>query len=218
MRASVDRWQKWSMMVFIIAVIPACSGVYYNTLETFGVEKRDILVDRVKQARGSQQDAQEQFQSALDQFRAVVEVDGGELEKQYDKLSQRYERTSRQADEVRERIAAVDKVGKDLFAEWRGELKDYENADLRRRSEAQLEDTRERFDELMRVMQRAESRLDPVLELFEDQVLFLKHNLNARAIASLDVERVRIEERVARLLEEMQLAIREADAFIADMS
>ena len=54
----------------------------------------------------------------------------------------------------------------------------------------------------------------PVLALFHDQVLFLKHNLNARAISSLDRERVRIEGDVNRLIAEMQAAIDEAEAFI----
>ena len=34
-------------------------------------------------------------------------------------------------------------------------------------------------------MRLAESRIEPVLKSFRDQVLFLKHNLNAKAIASL---------------------------------
>ena len=59
-----------------------------------------------------------------------------------------------------------------------------------------------------------EGRTKPVLALFRDQVLFLKHNLNARAISSLDRERVRIEGDVNRLIAEMQAAIDEAEAFI----
>lgn len=204
-------------LIFTAFLATACSGVYYNTLEQFGVEKRDILVDRVKSARSSQQDVQEEFQSALDQFRAVVEIDGGDLEKQYDKLDREYQSASRQADEVRERVDAVEKVGRDLFHEWEKELAEYQDSGLRERSREQLTNTQERFDELLAAMQRAEARLDPVLELFQDQVLFLKHNLNARAIGSLEIERSRIEERVAVLIKEMETAINEADAFIADL-
>lgn len=203
---------------FIIPIfITACSGVYYNALEQFGVEKRDILVDRVKAARSSQEDAREEFQSALDQFRAVVEIDGGDLEKQYNKLDREYQSASRQADDVRQRIGSVEKVGRDLFREWEKELTEYQDAGLRQQSRQQLDSTKDRFNELLAAMQRAESRLDPVLKLFQDQVLFLKHNLNARAIGSLEVERGRIEERVATLIKEMETAISEADAFIAEL-
>lgn len=203
--------------VFLILMLCACSKVYYNTLEQFGVEKRDILVDRVKEARSSQKDVQEDFQSALDQFRAVVDIDGGDLEKQYDRLDSRYNRARNRAEEVSERINAVENVGKDLFREWKTELTDYQDEGLRNRSRDQLDETQDRFDDMLGAMRRAESRMTPVLELFKDQVLFLKHNLNARAIGSLDVERSRIEERVARLIDEMQASIAEADEFIAQL-
>ena len=194
-----------------------CATAYYSTLEQFGIEKRDVLVDRVKDARGEQKDAQEVFASALDEFRSLIEVDGGDLEKKYDKLSASYERAKKQAQAVNDRVDAVEDVGRRLFKEWEAELKQYESPDLRARSERQLYDTRAQFDELVIAMNRAAEKMDPVLTLYNDQVLFLKHNLNARAISSLEVERARIEERVAALIDEMNDAIAEADRFIASM-
>ena len=66
-------------------------------------------------------------------------------------------------------------------------------------------------------MKRAERKIDPVLNAFRDQVLYLKHNLNAQAIASLQSELVSIESDVARLIKEMDASIREANEFIATM-
>lgn len=195
----------------------ACATAYYGAMERFGFEKRDILVDRVQEARGEQADAQEVFASALDEFRALVSIDGGDLERQYDKLSASYDRSKSQATAVRTRIDAVEDVGGRLFKEWRQELKLYENADLRRRSEQQLAATERDYESLVAAMNRAADKMDPVLALYQDQVLFLKHNLNARAISSLEVERAEIEARVGALIAEMNDAIAEADAFIASM-
>ena len=183
-----------------------------------GFEKRDILVDRVKDARTEQEKTQETFTSALEEFRALVDVDGGDLERQYDKMKASYESSERQANAVRDRISSVEDVGTRLFREWEQELKLYESADLRRRSEQQLENTRRDYEVLLAAMNRAASKMDPVLSLYQDQVLFLKHNLNARAISSLELERTQIEERVTALIEEMNAAIAEADQFIASMS
>lgn len=194
-----------------------CATAYYSTLEQFGFEKRDILVDRVEDARAEQAEAQEVFASALDEFRALVDIDGGELERQYDKLNASYERSKKQAGDVRTRIKSVNDVGDRLFREWESELKLYESADLRRRSREQLEATRGNYEQLLAAMNRAADKMDPVLELYEDQVLFLKHNLNARAISSLELERTRIEEQVEALISEMNSAIEEADAFILSM-
>ena len=56
--------------------------------------------------------------------------------------------------------------------------------------------------------------MDPVLSAFQDQVLYLKHNLNAQAIVSLQGELVSIETDVAGLIKEMEASIKEADTFI----
>ena len=69
----------------------------------------------------------------------------------------------------------------------------------------------------MKSMRRAEKSMQPVLTAFQDQVLVLKHNLNARAIDSLKSELSSIERDTARLIEQMQKAIAEADAFIKSM-
>ena len=59
--------------------------------------------------------------------------------------------------------------------------------------------------------------MDPPLRAFRDQVLYLKHNLNARAIASLQGELRAVESEVAALVREMERSIREADSFVASL-
>ena len=73
----------------------------------------------------------------------------------------------------------------DLFKEWEKELEQISSASLRESSRNQLQETRRRYDELHAGLKRAERCMDPVLARFKDQVLYLKHNLNAEAIASL---------------------------------
>jgi len=206
-----------SGVIFILVLLGACSSAYYKTMEGLGIEKRDILVDRVEEARDAQGDASEQFASALEQFRSTVNFDGGDLEKIYDRLNDEYESSISEAEQVSERIDAVEDVAGDLFKEWESELDQYSRADLRRSSAKLLSDTRKRYDKLMTTMRRAERSMEPVLEAFEDQVLFLKHNLNARAIGALRNELDSIEHDTAVLIAQMQKAIAEADAFIKSM-
>jgi hypothetical protein len=59
--------------------------------------------------------------------------------------------------------------------------------------------------------------MDPVLSVFKDRVLYLKHNLNTRAIASLGTETADLESDVTRLIAEMEQSIAAANAFIAEM-
>ena len=211
--------------IFLLAslILPAlwltgCSSTYYKTMESFGVEKRDILVDRVEEASEAQDEASEQFADALEQFRSVVAFDGGDLEEVYDRLNTEYKKSQSEAEEVSDRINAVESVAEDLFAEWQKELGEYTRADLRRNSESLLRDTRGRYKKMMKAMRRAETSMAPVLEAFQDQVLVLKHNLNAKAIGALGKELGSIERDTARLISEMQKAIAEADSFIESMS
>lgn len=197
--------------------LSACSSAYYGTMEKLGIEKRDIMVDRVEDARDAQDDASEQFTSALDQFRSVVAFDGGDLEDLYDDLNSEYERSVSRAEAVSERIDEVESVAGALFQEWEEELGEYSRADMRRESQAMLNDTRKRYKQMMAAMRRAERTMEPVLEAFQDQVLYLKHNLNARAIGSLRNELAGIERDTDRLVKEMQKAIAEADTFIKSM-
>ena len=211
--------------IFILSAVAAallgvsgCQKAYYSTMEAFGKHKRDILVDRVADARDAQNEAKEQFASALDEFTSVLNIEGGDLRKQYDSLKSAYDASSKKAGAVSSRIADVKKVAIALFKEWEAELDQYASDSLRRSSKEQLGRTRGQYEQLIAAMERAESRIQPVLTALNDQVLYLKHNLNAQAIASLQNELVTVETDVAALIREMETAIAEADAFISAMA
>jgi ElaB/YqjD/DUF883 family membrane-anchored ribosome-binding protein len=201
----------------VVLMLSSCQSAYYNTMEQFGVHKRDILVDRITDAQSAQQEGQQQFQDALEQFRSVVNFDGGELEAVYEKLNGEFEDSEAAADKIRDRIKDVERVADALFDEWTGELELYSNQTLRGESESQLRETRTRYERLIASMHRAEDTLDPVLDSLRDNTLYLKHNLNARAIASLRGELDSIDNNVDVLIAAMQAAIAESDSFIAQM-
>lgn len=202
---------------FLLTTLSACQSAYYGTLEKVGIHKRDILVDRVEETQESQQDAQEQFVSALEQFRSVVEFDGGELEERFDKLSDEFEKSEDVANEIRSRIDAIEDVADDLFEEWQTELDQYSSKSLRRESERSLKSTQQRYEKLIVTMRQSETRLNPVLDAMRDQVLYLKHNLNARAVRAVRGEIAGIDKDVEALLASMQKSIAEADDFVSGM-
>jgi len=203
--------------LLLLGLLSGCQSVYYGTMEKLGVAKRDMLVERVEDAKDSQEEAKEQFANALEEFLAVTEYQGGDLQAQYKKLSHELDQSEQQAKEVRSRITSIDSVAQSLFQEWESELGQYSNPSLRASSENQLEATRDRYNRLMVVMRRAESKMDPVLDAFRDQVLYLKHNLNARALASLEATSVDLQQDINELISQMEGSIEEASAFIEEM-
>ncbi len=209
-------------LLLVLASAPflsaGCSAPYYAMMEKFGVEKRDILVDRVKDARTDQVEAQEQFKTTLEAFQELTGFDGGSLEKAYKKFNGEYEDSVDSAEDVSNRIDKVQKVAEDMFAEWEEELSNYTDdstgRDLRRRSETQLSETRNRYNAMMRSMESAEASMEPVLAAFKNQVTYLKHSLNAQALASLDDVKVEIENNIGDLISNMERSIAEAESFI----
>jgi hypothetical protein len=206
-----------SLPIALVLLLAGCSSTYYGAMEKFGIAKREILADRVEETREAQQEAKEQFADALQRFLAVTKTDGGDLQRKYDALNSQFKRSETQAKEVRERIAAVEDVAEALFREWKQELAQYSSAALRADSQRQLDLTRRRYDALIGLMRRAAGRMDPVLATFRDQVLFLKHNLNARALAQLESTNRTLEADISRLISEMETSIREAENFIRDL-
>jgi len=209
--------KRLPLLLLSLVLLVGCSGVYYGAMEKIGIHKREILADRVEGARDRQVEAKQQFASALEQFKSVLAFKGGDLEKKYNELNDVLKESEDQAETVRDRVAAVENVAEALFDEWEGELDQYSSASLRRSSEAQLKQTRKNYAKLIGAMKKAESKIDPVLNPLRDQVLFLKHNLNARAISSLQSELGRIETDVSRLIREMERSIKEADQFIGTL-
>lgn len=201
----------------LAAILCSCSTPYYKMWEVLGKEKRDLLRKFVVEAREDQQEASEQFKDALTQIKELYGFEGGNLEKTYNTLKSEYDQSKSKADAVKSRIKQVEKVAADLFSEWERELKTISSPELRRTDEARLRETKRRYESLHTAMKRAERSMEPVLTQFNDQVLFLKHNLNARAIGSLKDEAVDIEREIDKLLKEMSRSISEADEFIKAM-
>ena len=210
---------RTALLLFTLATTfgaTSCSTGYYKVLEQFGVEKRDILVDRVADAREDQVDAQEQFKTTLEKFQELNNFDGGNVQKMYESFSDEYDDSVDAAEDVTKRIEKIRSVAGDLFSEWEDEIEEYESADLRRRSEEQLRVTRQRYTGLISSMEKAEASMQPVLRAFNDQVLSLKHTLNSLAINSLENDVVKIEGDVGALIKNMEASIAEAESFIQE--
>ena len=217
-------FQRSSLAAFLLLsfgfgalTLGGCRSAYYKTMETFGVQKRHILVDRVEEGRDAQEKASEQFQTALEVFKDVVGFEGGDLEKAYNKFNAAFEDSESRVKEVKERIKSIEQVSADLFSEWQKEIATIQTESLRDQSETMMKDTKAQYDNLIAAMKRSEEKMDPVLQTFRDNVLFMKHNLNAKAITSLSGQLNAIEGDVEELLADMRASIDEANAFIESM-
>jgi hypothetical protein len=201
----------------VVLSLTACTTMYLEGLEKIGIPKRDVMVSRVEKARDTQEETKEQFKSALEQFTAATNFSGGDLEATYKRLNGAYEDSVSKAEEVRSRIADIESVSEALFTEWEQEITQYSSTALKQSSQKKLTTTQAHYRQLITSMKQAEAKIHPILKVFQDQVMFLKHNLNARAIASLKGELGTIKSDVSALVASMEKSINEANAFISTM-
>jgi hypothetical protein len=187
-------------------------------MEQVGYHKRDIMVDRVEDAKESQQDAQEEFTNALEALSSLTNFNGGDLEDMYNKINDKYQDSEKAAQNVSDRISAIEDVSDALFAEWQDELDLYTSASLRRSSEQKLRETKSSYQTMLSAMKRAEKKMDPVLNTLRDNTLYLKHNLNASAVGSLQGEFMSLEKDIAFAIKQMNEAIAESDKFLAQLN
>ena len=203
-----------SGLLLSLILLCGCRSAYYSTMEKFGVHKRDLLKKSVVATRDDEKAAGQQFTNALTRLKEVYSFQGGDLEKAYNTLNREYERSVERANAVHKRIQEMETVASDLFAEWQKELQQISSPTLQASDRNKLQETRRRYDELHAALKQAERSMDPVLTRLRDQVLYLKHNLNAAAIASLRGESTNIQVEIGKLLEDMNAAIVQADTFI----
>ena len=212
--ALLKKKSAWATMVALVIVGFFITGDVSKSIDYLWKEPRDVLVDRVEDARDSQQAAAEEFRDALTEFKSVVNLPETELERQYKQLNAAFERSKKAADAINRRVDRVVSASNRLLDEWRDELDDYNDPSLRRLAEQQFDQTRDHATRLIASMREIEDRMQPVLASFQDQVLYLKHNLNLSAIAALEGEAQVIETNVDLLIADMNRSIAEADAFI----
>lgn len=208
-------WVGW-LLGSLVALL-GCRSAMYSAYEKVGIYKRDLLKKRVVAARDEEKQAQQEFKDALTRLKEMTGFEGGELEKRYRRLQSDYDDAAARVGAVHKRVRDVETVAGDLFTEWDKENAQIETESLRQVSRQQLNDTRQRYDQMLVALKKSEASMDPVLRKLHDYVLALKHTLNAQAMAALGGESAKIQADVARLIEDMNASIASADEFIRQM-
>lgn len=203
-----------SLALFVLLNVTGCRSGYYAVMESFGKHKRDLLKQSLNDASEEQQETSEQFKDTLTQLQELTGSAGGELQERYNAFTKDYERSVSMSEDVSGRIRRVEQLAEDLFSEWESELNEISSGTLRASSQSKLMQTQVRYRKLHSSLVRAEEAMPPVLAQMKDYVLYLKHNLNAQAIGSLQDEALNIEQEIGQLIADMNASIEETQSFI----
>ena len=88
-------WLTIGLLVLLGSQFGGALGIPKIGFGGFGIdqlwkEPRDVLVDRVEDARDAQQETVTQFRSAMEGFKGVTGFDGGDLESTFNRLNRAF--------------------------------------------------------------------------------------------------------------------------------
>jgi hypothetical protein len=195
--------------------LASCQSMPYVSFLKLGkADHREAMLEEARDCRETQLSIQQDFTEIFDLFGKLIQAQAEELESLHGDLNDVLDTCEDDLEDLREHIAELEGQSADLFEEWSADLELFDNPRLRAKSERMLDDTRQRFERFVAALGNAEVAIDPVLSAYQDYVLFFNHNLNPRAIVTLEDTYPELLEDVAALKRTMNKTLKETDDFI----
>jgi hypothetical protein len=192
------------------------SPTYVKAMDVVGFEKREMLKERLQEARDSQVEAKQQLQTALYTLRRFESVPAAEVSDFHDDLKGEVDKAKEEIDDLNGDIAAVETVAKEMFTDWEDELASYESAELRQKSAEELRETRRNYSTMIEQLRETQRKLSAVVPALEDQVLYVEHSINAGEKPAESDKLDDVREQISTLIEELEGSIDRTQRFIEE--
>ena len=175
-------------------------------------DKHDLLLERLEETIALQEETKQYLRDAYDVLSSVSD-DANAVEAQLDTLTQTYQQSEDIATSLKLQMKAVDRLANDLFNEWRRELRQYDNKNLRTKSAENLSKTKKQYQVLHEAMKKSYQSVAPLLSLLHDNELYLKHNRSVAAIQGFQQEVEAAGGHMDSMIENIELSIQESQSF-----
>ncbi len=201
------------LTVSLLLGASGCEARSYRIWEFLGWEKREILSSEVEEVGENQKEIKEDFQSIYERIKSEYDYERDEIDDLYDQLKSDYEQAKAKADRIKDSSKKIRQIAKALFEEWEQEAMAISNKNYRKDSLNKLRQAQARFKHLSASLHRSESQLDRVLVQLNDQVLYLKHNLNAKSLALFESEIKLVKNEIDELIKAIEKTIKYSQNF-----
>jgi DNA repair exonuclease SbcCD ATPase subunit len=141
-----------------------------------------------------------QLQKTMDVYNGLMADDAKDRKSLYKKLQSEMDNTDKRRAEIRVRADEMKAEADTLFKSWADSAAAITNAELRKKSEDRLAQTKASYAEIGTVGQRAIDLYGPVMKALQDQVTYLGHDLNPSAVASLKPEAAKVNDQANELV------------------
>ena len=147
----------------------------------------DDLLTRIEKVHLASEVARERMHTSVDTLHSIVSSEyGGDVITAYDVYLESIEASEKQAEKMRKSIDGMRRSAERVFDSWAQNLESISSQDLRRRSQARLTETRERYQLIAAAAQPAQSTLDVLNQSLRDHAMFLAHDMNPTSVTELE--------------------------------
>ncbi|MEC9282962.1 MAG: DUF2959 family protein [Bdellovibrionota bacterium] len=195
----------------------SCTTVYYKSWELLGREKRDLLSSNIESLKGEQEDAKEEFSDVLERMRSEYIGEKQSLAETYSDFKSDYDDIKDEVDDVTSRLNRIDGLAKALFKEWLLEANEFDSREYRRKSLAKRGETMRSFNKYMKSTRALEAGMNQSLKSLQDEVVFLKHNLNSQIVSQFNVKLATLEKDMEKIIGKIEKSIEGTDSYIKEI-
>jgi len=182
-----------------------------------GVKQAENLVKKTEASAKAITEAREQIKTTLDGYNALIEGNVEDTKKAYGNLQKEMDRSDDRAEDVGKRIDEMNVEADKYFADWTRSLDGISSPDLRARSEERMKDARSRYDQILATTGKAGDMFASFIQNLRDQVTYLGHDLNPRALASLEGDATKLNTAAESFFGKIDSAIDEATSYAASL-
>ena len=179
--------------LLVIAGLPACAFVNDLISGNTGPADVDDLVASVERVNSELDASKTKLLGAVQTLQKVTAPDfKGDAVEGHKELVRAIDDSEDQTDDLRKSVERMQAEAEPVFNQWTKDLEGYSNPEMRQRSQARLAAARERYDAVVAAVTPVLVECEAVNQTLGDHALFLKHDMNPAALATIqdDVKKV----------------------------
>jgi len=181
------------------------------------LKRTDKLIGKAEGTVKQAVSAREEIQKTLDSYNAVFKSDVKDVRDAYKSVEKGIERTEKQREAVKLAMDEMKVEADAYFASWTESLQQIESADLRKRSQDRMAETRGHFDGVLSAVADARAQYEPFVKNLKDQWTYLGHDLNAEGIKSLKPDADKLNAQAVELFKKIDAGMKKANDYIASL-
>ncbi len=202
--------------VLILVGAVALSG-RVATAQTQGQKQTAEVVKRGNDVVDAIGQTKMQIQKTLNEYNTILKPTTADRSSAYKSLLKSIDDTEKKAQNTRERVDAMQKDADTLFGSWNASLAEITDTNLRARSQERLNETRQRYDQILKTGKLAGEDFKSFVANLRNQVNYLGHDLNASAVASLEPDAKKLNAQGEETFKKIDATTKELQGYIRSL-